>query len=99
MRFMVIPSFFCSQTSLPEKWANDAGADVVRTWGIAGEPLTARQKTGVSRSAALSGRRRVDGAKRGPTGACYKISSCLCPQDKGWRLIHAKKRGQKAPQA
>lgn len=73
----------------------------MRTWGIAGELVSARWPTDVSDQL---GRWFLsvgawDGASRGRTGICYKINSWLRPINKGYRLIHAIKQGQKAPLA
>src|SRR3990167_4564058 len=96
MRFMGFLTVLRSKT---QKWANDARSNAVRTWGIAGELLTAREPTEGSVSQLGSGRRRVDGVSRGPTGVCYKKRSSLRPPYNGCRLIYAIKQGQKAPQA
>ena len=73
----------------------------MRTWGIAGELVSARWPTDLSNQ---SGRWFLsvgawDGASRGRTGICYKKNSWQRPVYMRWRLIYAKKRGQEAPLA
>jgi hypothetical protein len=65
-------SFFVKELfSSQAQWANDAKEDAVRTWGIAGELLTAQRPTEKSVSRVGSGRRRVDQGSRGQTDVCY----------------------------
>ena len=84
---------------MPKMGERRQASNAMRTWGIAGELLTARRPT--ERSVSRRGCQALArGWREQESGRiCYKNSSCLCPLYMDYRLIYAIKQGQKAPQA